>query len=268
MRSGYWQDLTTRDFTGVDAATTVAVLPVAAVEQHGPHLPLSTDAIINEAIVAETLKHVPDRLTALVLPAMTIGSSLEHGAFAGTLSIGAQTLLASWLDVGASVARAGVRKLVILNTHGGQTALVHIAALRLRAEHEMLVARANYFAFGVPAEIFAADEVAHDIHGGLIETSLMLHLKPELVRREAIRDFAGLASELAERNTWLGAEKPIGFGWMSQDLDPSGACGNASKADAARGAAYLTYVAESLARLLAEVADTPLDVIASGPPND
>jgi creatinine amidohydrolase len=266
MHSTYWQDLTTTDFERLDAMTTVALLPVAAIEQHGPHLPLATDALINEAIVSESLKRVPDTLAVLVLPAVTIGSSLEHTAFAGTLSVDADTLLATWKQIGAGVARTGIRKLVILNTHGGQTALVDLAALQLRAEHGMLVARANYSRFGMPPELFAAEDLASDIHGGIVETSLMLHLRPELVRKEALRDFAGLPRELGKQNRWLGAARPIGFGWMSQDLHPSGACGNAAGADAARGAAYLQHIAASVVELLVEVAATPLSVIVHDTP--
>lgn len=264
--SGYWQDLTTRDFERLDPTATVALLPVAAIEQHGPHLPLATDALINEAIVSEMLPRVAGRITVLVLPAVTIGSSLEHTAYAGTLSIEAETLLATWEQIGASVARAGIRKLVILNTHGGQTALVDLAALKLRAEHGMLVARANYFAFGMPPELFSAEELAEDVHGGVVETSLMLHLRADLVRKDALRDFSGLPSKMAKRNDWLGAEKPIGFGWMSQDLHPAGACGNAAAADPQRGAAYLEHVTSCLTSLLLEVAETPLSVIVAEAP--
>lgn len=264
MRSSYWQELTTDDLAGLDPEQTVALLPVAAIEQHGPHLPLATDAYINEGIVAEAMQRLPDDLSVLVLPALTVGSSLEHTDFAGTLSIDADTLLATWRQVGACVARAGIRKLVILNTHGGQTALVDLAALQLRASHAMLVARANYLRFGTPAGLFSAEELADDIHGGLVETSLMLHLRPDLVRRDAMKEFAGLPRTLAARNKQLGVERPIGIAWMSQDLHPSGACGNAAGAVADRGKAYLEHIADGLVRLLAELTATPLSIVEKG----
>ncbi|NIW24071.1 MAG: creatininase family protein, partial [Gammaproteobacteria bacterium] len=185
MSSSYWQELTTCDFAGLEPERTVALLPVAAIEQHGPHLPLATDAVINAGIVTEAMQRLPDDLSVLVLPALNVGSSLEHTAFAGTLSIDAETLLAMWRQLGACVARAGIRKLVILNTHGGQTALVDLAALQLRAAHAMLVARANYLRFGTPAGLFSEQELTGDVHGGLVETSLMLHLRPDLVRQDA-----------------------------------------------------------------------------------
>jgi creatinine amidohydrolase len=261
VQSGYWQDRTTADFRLVDPERTVALLPVAAVEQHGPHLPLSTDAVINDGVVRAALPQVPAKAALLVLPALTIGLSPEHTSFAGTLTIADTTVADAWTDVGRSVARAGVRKLVIFNTHGGQKALVDLVAMRLRAELGMLVARASYFAFGAPPGLFDAAEAAHDLHGGEVETSLMLHLRPDLVRVAALADFRGLPHELAARNRVLGAEKPIGIGWRSEDLNPAGACGNATRADANKGAKHLAHLAERLALLVAEMAATPLSTL-------
>ena len=263
MRSGYWRDLTTVDFRAVDPENTVALLPVAAVEQHGPHLPLSTDAVINDGIVRALLERAAAKPVVLVLPALDVGNSPEHVSFAGTLSIRDATLADVWTDVGRSVVRSGVRKLVILNTHGGQKSLVDLVAVRLRAELRMLVVRATYFAFGAPPGLFDAAELAHDIHGGEVETSLMLHLRPDLVRQAEAKDFRGLPHDLAAKNALLGAEKPIGIGWLSEDLNRQGACGNAARADAKRGAALLSHIVDRLATLLAEVAATPLSTLST-----
>ncbi len=261
LRSGYWQDLTTTDFGRLDAERTVALLPVAAVEQHGPHLPLATDAVINDAVVRAALERVPPDATLLVLPAQYVGLSPEHSSFAGTLSVRDTTLLDAWTDLGRSVARAGVRKLIVFNTHGGQKTLVDLVAVRLRTELGMLVVRATSFSFGTPPGLFEPGEAVHDIHGGEIETSLLLHLRPELVRTAALADFRGLPHELAARGKLLGAEKPVGIGWRAEDLHASGACGNAAKADARRGAQHLAYLAERLAALAGEVAATPLSIL-------
>jgi creatinine amidohydrolase len=129
LQSGFWQDCTTTDFRHVDPEQTIALLPVAAVEQHGPHLPLSTDAVINDGIVAAVLERLGAAPTLLVLPALSIGNSGEHLSFGGTLAVQDSTLADAWTDVGRSVARAGVRKLVIFNTHGGQKSLVDVVAL-------------------------------------------------------------------------------------------------------------------------------------------
>ncbi|HEY0939672.1 MAG TPA: creatininase family protein [Steroidobacter sp.] len=263
VATGYWQNLTTTELAGLDPERTVVVLPVSAIEQHGPHLPLATDAIIGDGLVRLAMQRV--RQGVLVLPAMTIGHSLEHIDYPGTLSVAVEALLATWLDIGRSVARTGLRKLVLLNTHGGNTPLVQLAALRLRQELAMLVVRANYFAFGSPPGLFAAEELRHGIHGGEMETSLMLHLAPTLVRRESMANFGALTHEMAERNELLGPEKPIGFGWMSQDLNEHGVCGNAANADARRGATLLSHLADKLATLLQECQSTPLATLRNRP---
>jgi creatinine amidohydrolase len=261
VQSGYWQDLTTTDFGRVDPALTVALLPVAAIEQHGPHLPLSTDAVINDGVVRTAFERLSGPAALLALPAQNVGLSPEHTSFAGTLSVRDATLLDAWTDIGRSVARTGIRKLIVFNTHGGQKALVDLLAVRLRSELGMLVARATYFSFGAPPGLFEPAETAHDIHGGEVETSLMLHLKPELVRTAALADFRGLPHDLAARHRVLGAEKPVGIGWRAEDLHAAGACGNAARADGRRGEQHLAFLGERLATLVAEIAATPLTIL-------
>ena len=265
LLSGYWQDLTSDDLRAVCAQRTVAVLPVAAVEQHGPHLPLGTDALINDGVLRRCIQQVRGDLGMLVLPAMNVGDSLEHSDFHGTLSIDAQVLMQSWLDIGRSVARTGVRKLILFNSHGGQVPVVDLVAVRLRAECELLVSRVNTFRLGVPQGMFSSDELAHGIHGGEVETSLMLHLHPQLVRRDQLCDFASLGADWAAQGRLLGVEKPAGIGWMAQDLNAQGVCGNAAAADAVRGEQLLEHLAQALYRIVTELADTPLDVLRKGP---
>lgn len=265
VNSGFWQDLTTRDFHDLDAEQSVVILPVAAIEQHGPHLPLSTDAEINAGIVKRALTMLSEPPTVLVLPAQVIGDSLEHLSYAGTLSVATETLLAMWTDIGRCVARTGLRKLIILNSHGGQVPLIDILAVRLRAELAMLAVRANYFAFGTPANLFATSELEHGIHGGEVETSLMLHLRPDSVRVDALENFVSLGERMSKQNSLLGPEGVVGFGWLSQDLHADGVCGNAAKADADRGRRLLEHLADSLVTLIHEVARTPLSTLRGSP---
>lgn len=263
MRRDQWQQLTSDELAGLDPESTIALLPMAAVEQHGPHLPLGTDALIGQGIIEALPRGAAHRARVLVLPPFNVGFSLEHQAFAGTLSIEAETLIAAWLGVGRSVARAGLRKLLLFNSHGGQTPLLDIVALRLRVDLQMLVVRCSYFALGTPPGLFAPDELAQGFHGGEVETSLMLHLHPALVRRECLRHFEGLPAQMARRHEVLGVESPVGIGWMSQDLHEVGVCGRADRADARRGGVLLNYLAGELARLIEELVLTPLNTLRS-----
>jgi creatinine amidohydrolase len=258
----YWQDLATTDFAGLDTESTLVILPVAATEQHGPHLPLGTDLLINRGIIAATDSYLDNDIRVLVLPEQAVGDSLEHSAFAGTLTLRPESLLSAWSAIGAAVARSGLRKLVIFNSHGGQTGLVDQVALRLRVEQGMLVVRANYFALGTPPGLFAEDELAHGLHGGELETSLMLHLHPGLVRQDALRDFAWPDTAA---DALLQAERPVGYAWMSQDLNPAGAVGRAARADARRGARLLDHLGRSLATVLSQTAAMPLGTLRDGP---
>lgn len=253
LPSRFWTDLTTTDLSGAAMASTIAVLPVAAVEQHGPHLPLGTDTFIMEGYLARALKRLPAGLPVVMLPVQTIGCSLEHTDFAGTLSLSAQTALAAWTELGASVARAGCRKLVIVNSHGGNSALVAILALELRAKHGLFVVLASWQRFGYPADLFSAGELAHGIHGGAVETALMLCFRPDLVRREQCGTIVPATLAMEADCTWLRPGRPTGFGWMAQDLSADGVAGNAAAATAEQGEACAEHGAAAFVALLEEV---------------
>ncbi len=264
-----WQNLVTTDFAGLDPERTVALLPLAATEQHGPHLPLSTDRVIVDGVVGAACADLPDDLTVLVLPTQAVGESLEHRDFRGTLTLRAETLIGAWCEIGAGVARSGVRKLALVNSHGGQPQIVDIVALRLRADHGMLVARVNTYALGVPEGLFGDDERAFGYHAGAVETALMRHLAPALVRDEAVAFFPSAARTIAARHERLGAEgmrgERAGLGWMAQDLNPAGAMGDARAGDAARGAAVLAHMAERLRGALIDLGRFPLAELKPGP---
>ncbi len=253
-----WHDLAWPDF-GSLPDDTVAVLPVAAVEQHGPHLPVSVDATINAGVLARALATLPADAPVLALPMQWVGLSVEHVRFPGTLTLSAETLIAVLTEIGRSVGRAGIRRLVVLNSHGGQPQVVDIVCRRLRADG-MFAVNCMAGSLGLPPEVrLSQDEQRHGIHGGLVETSLMLHLRPDLVRMQHAADFrsAWLAQEAAM--TVLTPEGGIGFGWETQDLHPAGALGDASAATAELGAAILEHRAARLALLLEEVGRFDLD---------
>jgi creatinine amidohydrolase len=259
MRRRYWQDMTTEEFAALDGTRVIALLPVAAIEQHGPHLPVSTDACINQGILAHALELMPDDLPVTVLPMLPVGKSDEHLGFPGTLTLSAETLIRLWTEVGLSVARAGVRKMVLFNSHGGQPQVMDIVARDLRVRFGMLVVAYSWYAAGVPSGLFDPDEVRHGIHAGAIETSMMQHLRPDLVRLDLAANFRPLMAELSLDYRHL---SPTGAGrlaWMAQDLHPSGACGDATDADGGRGSALVEHAARTLIELLSEIDRYPLE---------
>ena len=257
----YWRDMTAPEVAALDASAVVAILPVAAIEQHGPHLPLSTDADIVEGILARALAARPDGLPATALPPVLVGKSDEHDGFAGTLTLEAGTLGAVLTEIGAGVAASGVRRLALLNSHGGNPPVLEIAAGELRHHHGMMVVPVNTYHLYDPADEFAAEEARLGIHAGAIETSVMLHLKPDLVQMAEARDFESLTARMAGDYHHLSPQGRFGFAWKAGDLNSAGAVGNAMAADAAKGRALIEQAAARLLELLAEMHRAPLDLL-------
>jgi creatinine amidohydrolase len=257
-----WLSLTTEEFA---AQPRIAVLPVAAVEQHGPHLPVGVDTYIAEAYLARVRALVPTGSPAVILPVQAVGASDEHKAFPGTLTLSPETALRAFIEIGESVARAGIRKLVIINSHGGNLAIIDLAARQLRVRHGVLAVHASWGRFGYPDGLFSAAECTHGIHGGDIETSIMLAAHPQLVRREKIADFRPATYAMERDYAWLRADFPAGFGWMTQDLHVSGAVGDATLASAAKGEAALDHGARAFVALLKDVEKFDLGGLAAGP---
>jgi len=261
-----WQDLPTTAFDALDPQRSVALLPVGAVEQHGPHLPLSTDAVIAEEIAHRAAALVPEDLPLLVLPTMAVGKSNEHIDFPGTLTLSTRTLHDLWLELGESVARAGLRKLVLLNAHGGQPQIMEIVCRELRVTRRMFAVAANWWSLGLPEGLVPPEEQRHGIHGGTVETSMMLHLRPALVNMAEARDFRSVLPDLEARYERLRLIGGPSAGWQAQDLHPAGVAGNAAAATAALGARIVGHVAEAFAKLLAEVSDYPLESLKTRGP--
>jgi creatinine amidohydrolase len=244
-----WLSLTTHEF----AAHRIAVLPVAAVEQHGPHLPVGVDTYIAEAYLQRVRALLPRDLPVVFLPVQAVGASDEHRAFRGTLTLSPETALRAFIEIGESVARAGIRKFVIINSHGGNIALIDLAARQLRVKHGIVAVHGSWGRFGYPEDLFSAAERTHGIHGGDIETSIMLAAYPQLVRRDKIADFRPITYAMERDYSYLRADFPAGFGWMTQDLHASGAVGDASLATAEKGEAALDHGARAFVALLQDV---------------
>ena len=188
-----------------------------------------------------------------MLPTTVVGKSNEHLAFPGTLSFSAETLTRMWIELGESVARAGVRKVLFFNAHGGQPQVIEIVCRELRVRHGLFAAGAFWEALLDASDLFDAQERRHGIHGGELETSVMLALRPDLVDMTRAKNFGSLTQELAAASGLLAIEGGVGFGWTAQDLNAEGVVGNAAAADAARGEALLARAAAGLARLVGEM---------------
>jgi creatinine amidohydrolase len=258
--SRFWSELTAHDFaeaivSGL-AAQTVAVLPVAATEQHGPHLPLSVDAALAQGVIEAALPLLPPDLPALFLPPMSVGLSTEHLSYPGTLTLAPATLIALWTELGACVARAGIQKLLLFNGHGGNVAAMDIVARELRQRHALLVYSASWFSLPLPDAVtglFSAEEHRFGIHGGEIETSMMLHLAPATVHMERARRWRSASQDRAAAHAIAGNGRSAKMGWAMEDYHPAGAVGNAAAATADKGRAVVQAAGQALAQLLEEL---------------
>ncbi len=232
----------------------IAVLPLGATEQHGPHLPPETDSIIAEAIASRAAARLKDRLALDVLPVEAVGYSVEHSDFPTTQSLEYHQAVERWIDIGATWKARGISKFVLLNAHGGNSPLMTIVATELRVRHSMLAVATSWTRFGYPPGLVSDQEKAIGIHGGFIETSIMLALRPDLVLMAAARDFPSRQSSWMERFTHLRAYGPHAFGWKMADLNADGVTGNAAAATAEAGEKLLDHAAKGFSELLIDVA--------------
>lgn len=259
MRTRFWADLTTEEIEQLDHENTVVVLPIAAIEQHGPHLPINTDMAIADGHIHSVIGKLPEDQSVFFLPTLAYGKSDEHLNFPGTVTLAAETLTAVIVEIGASLTWAGIRRLIIINSHGGNVEVMGIAARRLRIGHDMFVVATNWLRFGQPQGLFDENEVRFGIHGGDIETSIMLHYRPDLVRIEKAKDFVPSSAIIEATYKRLRATGGISFAWMTEDLHPLGAVGNAAAATAEKGQKSADYAASAFIELVDDVLSFPLE---------
>src|SRR5580698_674292 len=248
-----WTDIHWPDITGAGPARWIAVLPLAATEQHGPHLPLATDVMIAEAYLTRVRELLPDSIPATFLPVQPVGISTEHIDYPGTLTLPTETALKAWMALGESVARTGIRKLVMVTSHGGNSAAMSLVAQDLRAQHGLLAVATAWSRFGAPQGLFSVEELRHGVHGGAVETSIMLARYPHAVRQDAIANFHPADIAMEKNYRFLSAHRPAPFAWQAQDLHASGAAGDATLASAAKGQSLLDHGAAAFCELLADV---------------
>ena len=248
-----WSDIHWPDISGALPARWIAVLPLAATEQHGPHLPLGTDVMIAQAYLARVRELLPETIPATFLPLQPVGISTEHLGYPGTLSLPTDVALKTWMALGESIARVGIKKLVMVSSHGGNNAAMTLVAQDLRAQHGMLAVSTGWSRFGAPQGLFSAEELRHGIHGGAVETSIMLASHKQHVRTDAIADFHSAGVAIEQEYRWLSAHRPAPFAWQAQDLHRSGAVGDATQASAEKGQRLLDHGARAFCELLADL---------------
>ncbi len=261
----HWQDMTWQDFRNGNPAEWIAVVPVAAIEQHGPHLPLAVDTTIAEGYLARVHKLLPESLPATFLPVQEIGKSGEHRDFPGTLTFSYETVIRAWIEIGESVYRAGLRKIVFVNSHGGNSSVLDIVTRELRERFGVFAALTSWHRLGYPEGLFGADEKLHGIHGGEIETSLMLAFAPDKVRMDKLDDFVPITKSMEKEFKVLRSTVPAGFAWMTQDLQETGAIGNAKAATKEKGEKAADFGARAFVSLLEDVQRFNLQRLKKGP---
>ncbi|TQF32469.1 creatininase family protein [Bradyrhizobium sp. UNPA324] len=265
MPSRDWTAIGWAEAPPAERARWIAVLPLAATEQHGPHLPVTTDVLIADAYLARVRELLPGSVPATFLPVERIGISTEHIDYPGTQTLRTEVALKRWTDIGEDVARSGVKKLVIITSHGGNSAAMMLVAQDLRAHHKLFVVTTSWSRLSGADQLFPAEEVRHGIHGGAIETSIMLARYPDQVRQAAIADFPASSIAMEKQYRWLSTQRPAPFAWQAQDLNASGAIGNATLAEPAKGEQLIDQGARAFCELLSEVDNFDVNRLAKGP---
>jgi creatinine amidohydrolase len=260
-----WTDIHWPDFAGDGPARWIAVLPLAATEQHGPHLPAGTDVMIAEAYLARVRELLPDSIPVTFLPLQPVGISTEHIGYPGTLTLPTDVALKTWMALGESVAGAGIKKLVMVTSHGGNSAAMTLVAQDLRAHCGLLAVTTGWSRLSAPEQLFSAEEVRHGIHGGAIETSIMMAQYPQHVREDKIADFRPRSVAMEQDYHWLAAHRPAPFAWQAQDLHSSGATGDATIASAEKGQRLLDHGARAFCELLADIDKFDPTTLSGGP---
>ncbi len=254
----WWGDFPTTKFRDLDPEATIAVLPVAAIEQHGPHLPVSTDTSIMQGMLETVIPLVPADLDIRILPIQSVGKSNEHVHAPGTLTFSPLAAIQSWAELGAAVSRAGIRKLVMVNSHGGNEEIMGIVARELRVAFGMMAVKTSWMRFGMPDGMYPDSETRYGIHGGDAETSLMLHFRPDLVDMTKAEDFRSNVEKAEKSFALLRQTGTHAFAWIASDLNPHGVVGNAKAATAEKGRLTAAHQAAGFVRLLQDVRNARL----------
>jgi creatinine amidohydrolase len=254
-------DVTSPSTESAKRGDWIAVLPLGAHEQHGPHLPFETDTLIAQGLVDRIIPALPADLPITFLPVEPVGYSIEHMDVAGTKTLTFDEAVHRWLRIAEELHQQGIRKLVMLNAHGGNAPLLTIVTTEARVRFNMLAVATSWTRFGQPQGWIAPEDKAIDIHGGDIETSVMLALWPDWVTMERAENFPSRQADFANTFRHLRAYGPHAFGWKMSDLNDKGAAGNATAATAERGEQLVTHAVNGIIELLRDVERFDVDAL-------
>ena len=243
--------LTWKQVDELPRESTLLVLPTAAIEQHGHHLPLATDTLINNLLLGRAIEKLDPSMSVYVLPTICYGKSNEHLGFPGTLSLSASTFMSVIRDIGSSLKAANFRRLVLYNTHGGNASLVDVMARDLRAEFGLRVF-ALYGSGGAAFTGLDKQEKAYGFHAGEVETALLLSAVPELVHENAYT--VNYIADLQQPQTLVPENGPATFAWLTRDIADSGVLGDPRRATAENGSIWIEEAASRLAAALTAMA--------------
>jgi creatinine amidohydrolase len=257
-RKIWWTDFSASEFDSLDPMNTIAILPIAAIEQHGPHLPVGTDTIINQSMIELLATRAPAGLNLRILPVQAIGKSNEHIWSKGTITHQATNLIDAWTQIGLEVARSGIKKIIFINSHGGNEDIMSIVARELRVRAGMLAIRSGWRF--TPDGVLTDLERRHGIHGGDAETSLILHFKPDLVDMTKADNFVSITARDEQQFKHLRPTGAFGhlYAWIASDIYPSGAVGDAASASAEKGRTIAEANVTGMLEVLTEIAAMPL----------
>ena len=243
-------DLSALQLSAELSKDSIVVLPLGAIEQHGPHLPLNTDFVVADAVSRAAVEKFGAETNAWLLPTLPFTKSNEHAWAAGTMWLSATTMMSVIDDIGRCVASTPAKKLMFINGHGGNSALMAMMNRELRLKYGLQTFLAHPHMPADQGGSSAESELGMGVHGGVDETSVMLHLRPDLVDMSlAVRHVPeGLA-----KNEQVKFGGRVAFGWLSNDFFPEGHIGDPTGASAELGARMFAGAVESLGGAMKEI---------------
>ncbi|EJF74336.1 creatininase family protein [Bartonella birtlesii] len=239
----------------------LSLLPLGAHEYHGDHLPFETDWIIAESFAKALTLQTKEQFPIALLPVEKIGYSVEHMDIKGTKTLSFSDAIERWISIGENCYHKGIKRFLLLNAHGGNSPLMSIVITELRRRFSMLAVATSWSRFGLPQGFMEPSQQHLDIHGGFIETSLMLYLAPEKVHMEKAKNFHNKQADMIANYRYLRAYGPHAFGWKMQDLNTQGAAGNASEATPQAGEAIFAHILCGLRDLLEDINRFEINVL-------